>query len=476
MKKRILLAICLLASVIANAQFTGSEITGPPPPGFEGQCNCFTFTADSPLDPEYNPFVPLDPLSSSAPGYSYFWVWGDGLDDYEYQPSVPMTHCFNGNLPVGNHNVILHLTPRKKPLPESLNAIPVPILIVSNDDCDPVPPPLRASNISFNHNIKLGQKFVVIIDAETCNKPSDFRLTFQDALNPSLVWCTPVNPLDPDFTFGPNEVTFSLASGSKRYCLELQCNNTPALDLNEINFVLERNNSDDTPDIVDTMCLSSETTKMTITSNPFDPNIIYPSHGQNMSNCLRAGDRITYKVQFQNEGPGATGKVKLLVALPAQLDATSIRLESILNSANSNWPLYQLNQTPTTIDMFGQLSSVITVLNPPLQTDGITLFEIICNEMELQGLINSDDYQSTGFVTFSAVLLSDMVYGQDIATTSYVYFYNLEGGEMDSVQTNTAITSCKGRTPPPISPTTILIGIFTFLSALALYWFKFRKK
>lgn len=420
MKKHILLILCLAFSGLGYAQIQYNQVANLP-----GECNCYEFTVDQGNYPFY------DQTQPATPGWDYFWIWGDG--SHTFATSAITTHCYNGA--IGINSVILELTPRKRP-----NEISK---VYFNEDLNvdgpPCPTPsstINGMNISLSSEPKVGKTFIATIQAKGCDSTTSFQFVYnEDNLELVKTYCHGNHaPLSSPFMF-------SAAAGEVvTHYLKFKVKEE-AVEGTEITFLLQTSaaevENEKSPNKDKSgQCENEFELPALITSGPYDPNILVPSHGKGMSKCVEAGDWITYNLQFKNEGRGATkDMVKVLIDLDSRLDKTTFEILNVRNQQNMAWPAGSSDmQFELETNNFSSWSNSFQK-NGAISPD---MVGVMCRKMELASIYGADS-NSIGYVSFRVKVKQgvQMNPGDEIITRSQVYF-----DDEDPMPTNLAITSC----------------------------------
>lgn len=432
MKNQCLLILFLLSAFSAFAQPSSFTATPSNPPNSPPDCRCMDFNVPQPGDGEnfFNSTVLVPGTEDPMPGYSYFWVWGDG--SHSEATSVTTPHCFNGT--EGAFNVSLHYTPRKKPTEQSPGIVSQSISVPPAPTCNSLPH-TGSSRIFTNRELKLGKTFLVVIEAKACSDGSDFRLVFMPQFFEQPVDLPGGVSLAP----ASNELLFSQGpSEFKRYYIEFQClpNSPPGTTIPvDATFNLIRTGQGNGR--INKPCNQTLTLVKTITSGPFDPNAISASLGRNLANCAIGGQRIEYVVKFQNEGDDATNKVMLRIKLDPKFDETSFRIEGVKNAQDDEWlpasdpghPAYYFEELLTNPSTHPSLLS-----GPESHMKYVKYTQMRLGPLDPEG-----EYAATGYVKFSVEVAQNesLSPGEELNTCTEVYF-----NDEIPVKTNDAITSC----------------------------------
>ena len=180
-----------------------------------------------------------------------------------------------------------------------------------------------------------------------------------------------------------------------------------------------------------------------------DPNDMTPSIGTH-TDCELGGEKIQYKVRFQNTGDGPTSYVRLECQLDPALDLRTLGPVTAFRTVKDSLcqPIHRL-VTPRTW--------------PPkmwthLDTASRTLF-IEFHYLKLEGMLDTNVRNpelTKGWITFDVEVKNGYVVGDDIVCQTDIFF-----DDEDPIATNEAVTTCPEPVPtdPDPEPTNPLHGL-----------------
>lgn len=421
MKNQILLILCLAASVFANAQI---EISGP-----NGSCNEYQLSYEgSQYVPAWYPNQMGEYPSTPPNGYSYFWYTSDGQISKKESPIFRFRDT--------DIEITLIVTPRKKGNdPKEQVSRQISVIESTCGDLGGT-----SSELWTDFEPRPNDKMFLIVPFDKC-APFDLNgKVFYDNSVLSFVRHLPFNGVGP--IVSTSIQPFQNVNGNQMNSEILISGSFASLHMYP-SVVLEF-------DVVSMEgpvgCMYSDSLansfqdreyKSSINSLPYDPNVLTPSLGRDLSDCRIGRDTIFYDLQFQNEGDGNTDSIYVLVNLDDRLDPSSFHWISTRTSSSQ---IITQSYNPAVMSNFPLLRAGQCTFLPATGNDQICGFR--CDDMVLSPM--AIDYDaSIGYIRFYAIVKEGVVLGpcDSLVTTSEVIFH-----PMGAVQTNQAVTSCKCET------------------------------
>lgn len=410
MKNQILLILCLVASVFANAQISANLVQHPEPTVCSGMT--YELSYNGPETPPYyaNPDLPED-------GYSYFWYTSDGQTSTLEHP-----HFAFGADPI---TVNIMLTPRKKGQGDLKIAYTQNLGVLDAATCGDVP--AANTQIWTDHEPKIGDAVYLVIPLKKCGG-SNFQasINYDDAvlLNPRVLGYSDLS-VTPQGT-GTANLSFAWLPE------QTQTNVVVVFDVSETtqhDDEVKVYLSPPTGSKVGLEC-NEVSYSAAAKGGPYDPNYLTPSLGKDLIDCDISAKEITYNLQFQNEGNGPTKTVKLLINLDPRLDPATFRFVSCSTATVPSVASMQYSNTSSTY-----FNTSGTAFDRSLPTVKGVEF----SDMVLQAMSTHYD-NSIGYVTFTVRVKNNVILqpGDSMVATTEVYFDNEK-----PVKTNVAVTSCK---------------------------------
>lgn len=416
MKNQILLIVCLFVSVFSYGQSSSSKVVNSTYAGKNStECNCFEFSVDQ---SQY----PFHPPNTQVPGYSYFWIWGDG--SFLDAESPIDTHCFNG--PAGmEFDVQLELTPRKRPGDPTATEY---ASILTQDSCSNSLLVYNGLEIDVTRVLKIGKEFYVILKTQGCpSGVSNFELTYDAG---SLIFIDYLPSTVQYFDNGSAIEFDENDDGIVTHFLKFQCLNN-VVHGTVVDFNLSRNS------YTNPSCNDDVSLQQTITEGPYDPNILAPSLGRGLTDCDISNKWITYSLQFKNEGLGPTrDSVKVLIRLDNRLIRDSFKMLGVRNYENNSWTR-RMAATPSLIN------GDFTIADNPVSWEAVynssNIIGLTCHQMRLEGKSATLETNSYGYVSFKVKVKPYTVLEpwDSLVTEAQVYF-----DTVSPMPTNLAVTSC----------------------------------
>jgi hypothetical protein len=415
MKNQILLFLCIIAFTTSFGQTAPAKSFSAANIGdIKSKCNCYQFNVDQEL-------YPFHPPNTQIPGYSYFWIWGDG--SYTDAESPTSIRCFNGPAN-SSYNVQLELTPRKRPGDPTVSENTT---IITEDSCSDTPLNYGDLEIDISRVIKIGKYFYIILETKGCpTGVSNFSLDYDEG---SLAYSDHLPSLVSYFDNG-TAITFDQTDDAiLTHYLKFECLSS-AIHGSEVEFLVQKTS------LVDSNCNESASLLQTITGGPYDPNILAPSLGRGLTDCDISDKWITYNLQFKNEGSGPTvDSVKVLINLDDRLIKDSFEILEVRNFESVNWTrrLTSTSMSNGDFTLAGNPSSWESAYN------STNIVGVKCYYMKLEGRSAAVESNSYGYVSFKVKVKPNTVLapGDSLVTNAQVYF-----DDVAPMPTNLAVTSC----------------------------------